>query len=218
MSGMWKCTVGYYYLLFVKETWIYRAEAGLWTTPAVPSPKDLTIQLLSRCWKMQDRMKTDGWMILIQYLKYRTQWCRCIFRCYLKEETDYLGIVSFIHKYYKFCIIWEIIPSTQNGLKEVVKADSLKWDKGQIEWEAGTEYTERGEEPGQGWSQGKIHPKGRHKVWWKTVARIFSFLRKNRIKQEKRWSWQLCPEILQLPRDSRNSSGKDSDLVMEIAV
>lgn len=104
---------------------------------------------------MQGRMKTDGWMILIQYLKCRTQWCRCIFRCYLKEETEYLGIVSFIHKYYKFYIISETILNIQDGLKGGVKADSLKWDKGQIEWEAGTEHTESGEEPGQEWSQRK---------------------------------------------------------------
>lgn len=79
---------------------------------------------------MQDRMKTDGWMILIQYLKYRTQWCRCIFRCYLKEETAYLGIVSFIHKYYKFYIIWETILNIQGGLKEGVKADPSNETKG----------------------------------------------------------------------------------------
>lgn len=74
---------------------------------------------------MQDRMKTDGWMILIQYLKYRTQWCRCIFRCYLKEETEYLGIVSFIHKYYKFYIIWETILNIQDGLKKGLKTDQF---------------------------------------------------------------------------------------------
>lgn len=140
----------------------------------VSSPKDLTIQLLSRSWKMQDRMKTDGWMILIQYLKYRTQWCRCLFRCYLKEETEYLGIVSFIHKYYKFYIIWETILNIQGGLKEGVKADSLKWDKGQSSEEQGPNIVRKsGGEPDQGWSQGKINPKGIHKVWWKRIARVF---------------------------------------------
>lgn len=122
-------------LLFIicQEIWIYRAKANLWTLcQTIPSPKDLTIQLLSRSWKMQDRMKADGWMILIQYLKYRTQWYRCIFRCYLKEETEYLGIVSLIHKYYKFYIIWETILNIQGGLKEGVKTNSFKWDKGQI--------------------------------------------------------------------------------------
>lgn len=131
----------------------------------VPSPKDLTIQLLSRSWKIQDRMKADGWMILIHYLKYRTQWYRCIFRCYLKEETEYLGIESLIRKYYKFYIIWEAILNILGGLKEGVKTDSFKWDKGQIEWEAGTEHRESREGPGQRWSQGKINPKGIHKVW-----------------------------------------------------
>lgn len=130
---MLKCTVGsYYYLLFVKETWIHRAEASLWTTPDSPQPQRPHNTALKQVCKMQDRMKTDGWVILIQYLKYRTQWCRCIFRCYLKEETEYLGIVSFIHKYYKFYIIWETILNIQDGLKEGVKADPLQGVMGAI--------------------------------------------------------------------------------------
>lgn len=147
--------VGYhYYLLFVKETNIQSKGQFANYSRQSTGPHAL---IFSRSCKLWDRMKTDGWMVLIQYLKYRTQLYRCVFRCYLKEETEYLGIVSFIHKYYKFYIIWKTILNIQGGLKEGVKADWFPRVKQRANWEAVTDKKRKREKPGQWQSQENRH-------------------------------------------------------------